>query len=151
MSQSDYIQKLKITNSVLEEIGTDDPNNPWKNRSADSLMIEWWRSGRSGSGLRLTEVGEHAFEYAKIEKYDFIIERFSALNNTIIIFGTEWTIFLRKMNDKIKSPFYIGIIPSSIDNPKRTVYVRLYDNKLAVLVSLYGDIYSYLNREYLPD
>jgi hypothetical protein len=129
--------KAEIVETVLKEIG-DDPDSPWKGRSIDKLMFDWWSAGRSGTGLRLSESGKDAFEYAKIARYDL---PFGMHKNNI---GTTsgWVIFIREVDRKINCPYYLGT--EIVDN-KNKPFIRVYDHKIAVLMTLYGNLSEYLN------
>jgi hypothetical protein len=98
----------------------------------DEAMQKWWMTMRQTSGLRLTEMGDLAFRFAQIEyyNYDFNIK----LDN-------GWHAFILDLNKKIKCPYYIGV--NKLKDSKQP-YIRLYDSKIAVMVSLYGNINDYL-------
>ena len=42
----------------------------------------------------------------------------------------------------MKCPYYIGL---NIKNNKKAPFIRIYDNKIAMLVTLYGEIQNYLD------
>ena len=62
--------KIEIVKLILNE-AKDDPDFPWKDKSVDQLVFQWFMTGRSGSGLRLTDAGAQALISAKISHYNF--------------------------------------------------------------------------------
>lgn len=90
----------------------------------DNLVFKWWVTGRSGSGFQLTYLGMMAFQYAEFEFYQFDL--------------TEPTqAFIMKLNKRLPCPYYMN---SKAVKP----YIRLYDNKVAMLITIYGTLYDYL-------
>lgn len=103
-----------------------------KNTSLNKLYFDWWVTRRSGEGLRLTEKGLEAFELAEITYYDYDIK---------IDDKQKFYNLVIELGKKIKCPFYLGFKNKSY----RSAYIRLYDSKIATLVSLYGGIKEYIN------
>ena len=103
-----------------------------KSSIADSILTKWWASGRQ-DGLRLTEWGDMNFRLAEIEYYqaDFKLRE-----------GTSHHAYLLELNKKIKCPYYMGV---NKDGKKSFPYIRFYDSKIAMLVSLYGNVNEYLD------
>jgi hypothetical protein len=98
----------------------------------DEAMQKWWMTMRNETGLRLTEMGDLSFRFADIAYYDYDFD---------IRLDDGWHNFILNMNKKIKCPYYVGLNKSKdVKQP----YIRLYDSKIAVLVSLYGNINDYL-------
>lgn len=120
--------KEKITEAVLAEIPkalTSDHEYP-----LDKLVSKWWFTKRQ-NGLRLTDDGVVAFTLAEIEYYDFDYQ--PNINGHYQ--------FLVDLDKKIKCPYYLGI------NKKTKPYkpfVRFYDSKIAMWLSLYGSLPEYL-------
>jgi hypothetical protein len=116
-----------VTKSVIKELNDDAIWN------FDDAMKQWWMIVRLDGGLRLTEQGDLAFRYAKIEyyNYDFVI------NDTT----SSWHTYLLELNKKLKCPYYIGV--NKVNDSKKP-FIRLYDSKVAMMVSLYGNIADYL-------
>lgn len=130
--------KLEYVNKVLQELQSN-PDNPWRTcTDKEKLIFEWFVTARQGDGLRLTDAGKVAFETALIEHYDI---DFSP--KSISTTNTVWNKFILQLNEKIKSPYYVGI--KLVDNNKRQPYIRLYDGKIAMMLTLYGDIHAYLD------
>ena len=98
----------------------------------DEAMQKWWMTMRNETGLRLTEMGDLSFRFADIAFYDYDFD---------IRLDDGWHNFILNMNKKIKCPYYVGLNKSKdVKQP----YIRLYDSKIAVMVSLYGNINDYL-------
>lgn len=86
----------------------------------------------SGQGLRLTDIGDKKFREAGIEFYECPIS----------VTKVSWVGFLVDCNKKLGCPYFLGIHKK--ENEKAVPYIRLYDSKIAMMLTLYGDIYSYL-------
>jgi hypothetical protein len=109
--------------------------------SLDDLMFKWWATGRTGTGLRLTEDGMRAFTDADIEFYDFPL-----FNNDLKNYKKEeFKAFTLKLGKKIDCPFYIGLKNSMA----KSAYIRIYDSKIATMITLYGDFLDYINASRL--
>lgn len=124
--------KRQITEIVLAEL-PDSAVNIWKELSVDDVIFRWWQTGRGGSGLRLSEQGMQAFAMAELDHYAFPLGYKKA--------AADWETFLRNLTKKLACPFYIGVHHNSDGLP----YIRLYDHKIAMLVTLYGTIAEYLD------
>jgi len=122
--------KEKITEAVLAEI--DKKDNIYLVCPIDKVMFKWFITGRQ-EGLRLTDEGVNAFKLANIEFYDHEFKQE----------GQSYYSFILELNKKIKCPFYIGT--KKIDGKKTTLYIRLYDSKIAMVLNLYGNLKDYLN------
>ena len=86
----------------------------------------------NGKGLRLTDMGDKKFKEANIEFYECQIK----------ITKASWMAFLVDCNKKLECPYFLGVHKK--ENEKAVPYIRLYDSKIAMMLTLYGDIYSYL-------
>lgn len=129
--------KTEIIKLVLNEIKSD-PDFPWKDVPVDKLLFDWFVTGRSGTGLRLTDAGKVAFENAKIAHYDFDFVPPGFKSRDI----NAWHKYALFLDKKVKCPYYIGV--KQVDKTKKQPYIRLYDNKIAMMMTLYGDLESYL-------
>lgn len=130
--------KIEIINLILIET-KDDPDFPWNNIPADKIISEWFVTGRTGNGLRLTDAGMTAFNKANIAHYDF---EFTPPKNATN--SSSWGKYTLAIDKKVKCPYYVGVKQDSITNKKQP-YIRLYDNKIAMMMALYGDFQSYLD------
>ena len=45
------------------------------------------------------------------------------------------------LDKKIKCPYYIGVNKNDVGNKP---YIRLYDDRISMMLNLYGDLKSYL-------
>lgn len=133
--------KTEIVKLILNE-AKDDPDFPWKDIAPDKLVFEWFVTGRAGSGLRLTDAAKVAFERAKIAHYDFdFTVPASQMNNIKSQSGLAK--FTLQLDRKIKCPYYMGTKP--FDRTRSQPYIRVYDHKIAMMMTLYGDLQSYLD------
>lgn len=123
-----FKNKEVITNIILENLKHD---THYKNLNVEQVLLKWWMTGRSSPGLRLTDEGKKCFESAGIQHYDFYFENVRTP-----------TTFIMSLNNKMKCPYYIGL---NIKNNKKAPFIRIYDNKIAMLVTLYGEIQNYLD------
>lgn len=127
------IDKEKITKIVFENLPS---INPWQDKSIEYCMFQWWATGRSSQSLRLTEEGKSAFELSEIAYYEYpLIQNEDDLENI------KFTGFTIQLGKKIKCPFYIGYK----NRLKKSVYIRLYDSKIAMMISLYGSFKEYFD------
>lgn len=129
--------KTEIIQLVLRET-IDSPDFPWKDVSVDKLIFDWFVTGRAGSGLRLTDAGAQAFLLSKIEHYDFNFDPPKNVRGEI-----NWGKYTLILDKKVNCPYYVGI--KVVDNGKKQPYIRLYDHKIAMMMTLYGDFQSYLD------
>lgn len=125
--------KEKIIKTVIDQI----EDHPDKTVPVNQLLFKYFVTGRSTS-LRLTEEGKNLFLEADIAHYDFHINKKISLPQLI------------KLGNKITCPFYIGLEYSTekkipiIRRPD--IYIRIYDHKIATLVTLYGDFVTYIDK-----
>jgi len=130
--------KEDITKAIADilEIDRSHPKH-----SLDNLMFKWWATGRTGSGLRLTEDGMKSFTDADIEFYDFPLFD----QNLKSLKKEDFKSFTLKLGKKIDCPFYIGLKNEQI----KTAYIRIYDSKIATVITLYGSFLEYINASRL--
>jgi hypothetical protein len=116
-------KKLKetITEAVLAQL-------PSSGYTVNQVLNDWWMT-KSSEGLRLSAMGDMAFRHAEIEFFDLPLK----------VTQNNWHKFILDCSKKIKCPYYIGV-----NKEKKETYIRLYDSKIAVVMTLYGDIHSYL-------
>jgi len=120
--------KEVITNIILNNLKHD---SSYSTLNSEQVFLKWWMTGRSSKGLRLTDEGKSVFEKAAIQHYDFTFENIK-----------KPTTFIMSLNNKMTCPYYIGL---DIKNNKKYPYIRVYDNKVAMLITLYGEIQNYLD------
>ena len=122
--------KQIITEAVAKELP--DELREERESTVDSLLFKWWQTGR-GEGLRLTDYGDLAFRMAEIEFYQY------ELTAKPINSYHQWVM---ELNKKIKCPYFMGV---NKDGKKSKPYIRFYDSKIAMMVSLYGNVNEYLD------
>ena len=96
-------------------------------------LLTWWMNIRKEGGLRLSAVGDLAFRQAEIEYYEYPFN--------LVIDVSIHSVML-ELNKKIKCPYFLGVNKDT--DKKNKPYIRLYDSKVAMMVSLYGNINEYL-------
>ena len=127
--------KETITEVVLAQLP--DSLNQEKIIPIDKLLFKWWMTGRQ-DGLRLTDTGDLAFRMAEIEFYQYELK---------LQPETQYHAYILELNKKIKCPYYMGV---NKDGKKSFPYIRFYDSKIAMMMSLYGDLESYLASVKIP-
>jgi len=115
--------KYTITKAVMDQL-------PTNNIPIEARISDWWFT-KSGDSLRLTPQGDIMFRQAEIEYFDLAVK----------VNKTNWYKFLTDCNKKIKCPYYFSVNKNVESNKP---FIRLYDSKIAMMLSLYGDIESYL-------
>ena len=120
--------KELITGAVVKQM----PDG-WTDWTTEEAMKKWWQTGSRGDSLRLTEIGDVAFRLGEIEfyEYEFTAKIEGSYHNYIL-----------DLSRKIKCPYYLGVTKS--EGKKNRPHIRLYDSKIAIMVSFYGNIDSYL-------
>jgi hypothetical protein len=122
--------KETITEVVLAQLPESLHNE--KNTTVDKLLFRWWMTGRQ-DGLRLTDIGDLAFRTADIEYYQYELK---------LQPETQYHAYILELNKKIKCPYYMGV---NKDGKKAFPYIRFYDSKIAMMISLYGNVNEYLD------
>ena len=128
--------KLEITEAVFNELPQ---YSKYRSITIEKLIFHWWIGGRSGQGLRLTHDGYQAFTEAKIAHYKFPL--FS--NKTdLATLANNPNMFTLALNKKIKCPFYISMPKNKTEAGNEII---LYDDKIAMWMTLYGTLQEYLD------
>lgn len=117
--------KEQVTQTVVEQL----EGSYW---TFENAMKKWWQNPRRDAGLRLSPMGNQAFQTAGIEYSDHEIKKI----------GKSYYGFVIELSKKIKCPYYIDVSKSETGN---IPYIRLYDSRIAIMLTLYGDLESYLN------
>jgi len=101
--------------------------------SKEDAMKTWWFTSTSSDVLRLNPVGDTAFRIAQIEfyQYEFTPKTEDTYHGYMIDLGK-----------KMRCPYFLGV--NKVEGKKSKPYIRLYDSKIAMMVSLYGNLDSYL-------
>ena len=127
-------RKEIITEAVLTSL----PNrSSYQNLTTEQIAFKWFATGRTGSGLRLTEEGFKCFTESDITFYEFPVDY--SLKSIFIKPDT----FAMSLNKHIDCPYYLG----ARKGPEvyYEVYLRVYESKIAMMISLYGGVEEYLN------
>lgn len=127
-----YQNKKKLTEIILSNLPY---NSPWHNIDIDKLLFEWWATGRNSNNLRLTDKGKEAFETAEIEYFDFDLK----------LEKQDHTKFLLHVGKKLTSPYFFGLK----NRFYKSAYIRVFDSKLAMLITLYGSFDEYIKTNKL--
>lgn len=115
------LSKEQIVKTIIKEIPSE--INPFLHKNIDRLIFDWWFTA-NGSGLRLTELGHKAFSMANIEYFEFQLGPIKS-----------WNIALLNLSKKINCPYFISAYK----------IIKIYDSKIAVLITLHGDVFSYVD------
>ena len=132
--------KKQITQVVLETL----PRGRYHSMPLDNVIFDWWLTGRGGQGLRLNTAGLEAFNLAKLEYYDFPL----GLNNKSTkhrkrIIAPES--FVQELIKKITCPYYLGVQHHKIEGKSSDPFIRVYDHKTAMMITLHGTLRDYLD------
>jgi hypothetical protein len=126
--------KTVITQAVLREITTPTMDH---GLPIDRVVFSWWRGGRNSTSLRLSDQGFQAFCTAGIAFYEFPL-----ITDHTKISITNPSKFVLELGRKIKCPFYV--MKSS---EKKQLVIRIYDDQIAVIMTLYGSLQEYLESQ----
>ena len=99
--------------------------------------------GRGGQGLRLSDDGLQLFELAKIEYYDFELGLNPKTMHRRRIIAPE--AFVQEIIKKIQCPYYLGV--HKIRGKKGEPFIRVYDHKTAMMITLQGNLREYLDSK----
>lgn len=127
------IRKQKLVETVLAEL----PKSYCEELAPDKIVDLWFMSPNQ-EGLRLTQPGCEALIAAGFEYFDFELSKKESPHG--------WYKVLLDLSKKVKCPFYLGstkVATSIIGN--RKTFIRIFDSKIAMLVSLYGSMFDYLD------
>ena len=117
--------KEKITQSVVDQL---DDNLV----TFEHAMKSWWQNPMRDRAMRLTQIGDLNFRLAGLEYHDHPM-------NTK---EKSYYQFMMELSKKIKCPYYIDVTPGEKGHKP---YIRLYDDRISMMLNLYGDLESYLN------
>jgi len=126
------MSKRKTTKELITEAVLAELPSLSTAQGIDEYIKSWWFT-RSGDGLRLLPAGDQALRTAEIEYFDVPLS----------IKHVSWYAFLSDCNKKLKCPYFIGL--NKVEGQKNQPFIRLYDSKIAMMLTLYGDIQSYLD------
>ena len=119
--------KEQITQSVLEQLNDN-------LMSFEHAMKTWWQNPMRDRAMRLTQIGDLQFRHAGLEFHD----------HSISTKNQSYYQFMMELSKKIKCPYYIDVKPSTDGGLKPQPFIRLYDDRISMLLNLYGDLDTYL-------
>lgn len=125
-------KKELITKAVFDLL-PEDTKRSYESLTTEQIVFRWFVTGRGGDGLRVSEEGMKMFLQAEIAFYDFVL-------TTKTFKPDQFTVELSK---KIKCPYYLGMRMK--ESRKSEIYIRIYDHKIAMMISIYGTMEDYLN------
>ena len=91
--------KEQVTQTVVEQL----EGSYW---TFENAMKKWWQNPRRDAGLRLSPMGNQAFQTAGIEYSDHEIKKI----------GKSYYGFVIELSKKIKCPYYIDVSKSETGN-----------------------------------
>jgi hypothetical protein len=99
----------------------------------EEAIKSWWFTGANSDVLRLSEKGDVHFRIAQIEFYQY---EFTPKAED------SYYKYMSDLGKKMRCPYFLGV--NKVEGKKSKPYIRLYDSKIAMMVSLYGNLDSYL-------
>jgi len=96
----------------------------------DQCMVLWWRNIRSTGGFGLTTEGDSRFQSAGLESWEF--------TDGIVQNSISAAAFSASLDKKMIAPYY-----AYFSNKHK--YLRVYDSRVATMMTLYGNVGEYLN------
>ena len=117
--------KEQITKTVLEQL--DDSTLTF-----EYAMKSWWQNPRRDGSLRLNQIGDIQFRHANLEFHDHDMK---------VGKDKSYYQFMMELSKKIKCPYYIDVTPTDKGHKP---FIRLYDDRISMMLNLYGDLDSYL-------
>lgn len=123
-------KKYKITKILIDSLN--EKGNPSEIQDVEKMISTVWMSKRQDRGMRLTDEGMVLFGKAELQHYDYPIGNLK--NYPLCKFRLATSKY-------IDCPYYFW----QKQGPKtRESYIRVYDHKIAMILSLYGDLEQYL-------
>ena len=119
-----FPDRTSITKKILSLVNPD-----YTEDDLHQAMVTWWQNIRTTGGFGLTYAGSQAFEKAEIEFQEFDNGMSSHMGNTGLSIGLD-----RKMT----TPYYFY----STDRRQK---IKIYDPRIAMLVTLHESVGSYLH------
>lgn len=110
--------KVDITQKILVQTG--DTN------SLEHALVSWWQNIRADGGYRLTSQGFDVFDN-QFDSYQIELKNTKNITPKILLY----------LDKKIDYPYYID---------RRKKVIHLFGSKEAMMVLLYGDIVTYLEK-----
>ena len=118
-----FPERTTITKKILSIINPD-----YSVFDFDTAMVTWWQNIRSTGGFGLTYAGSQAFAKAEIEFQEFDNGESSHMGNVGLSIG---------LDSKMITPYYFY----STDRRQK---IKIYDPRIAMLITLHETVSSYL-------
>lgn len=112
------VDKFELTKRIFSLLN----EGTYTKSDIEVALYRWWSNIRPGGGLKLTDQGDLAFNRARIENFDYRLEISSSV--------------LLKLDRYMVCPYYIILNKSTL---------RIYDDKIAMMITLHGTIQNYIN------
>jgi hypothetical protein len=119
------VDRQRITRAVLKVLKPE-----YIESDFETALYRWWKNPRTTGGLRLTDDGMKFFELADIEYHEF---------DAGDAFYEGYMKFELMLDKKMPCPYYL------IYKNKRK-YIRVYDDRISTMMSLYGDVNDCINN-----
>lgn len=119
-----FADRTTITKKILAII-----NPEYTEADLHQAMVTWWQNIRSTGGFGLTYAGSQAFEKAELEFQEFDNGASGYISNMA---------FSLLLDSKMVTPYYFY-------SDQRLKKVKIYDSRIAMLVTLHDTIGHYLN------
>jgi|TARA_R110000744_G_scaffold66417_4_gene135825 hypothetical protein len=136
--------KQEITQAILDSVPPGIGPIP-RGMPIGDAIFKMWLTGRGGQGLRLSDDGLLLFELAKLEYYDFELGLNPKTMHQRRVIAPE--AFVQEIIKKIQCPYYLGV--HKIRGKKGDPFIRVYDHKTAMMITLHGNLREYLDSQKL--
>jgi hypothetical protein len=118
--------KEQITQSVLDQLNDDV-------LTFEHAMRTWWQNPMRDRAMRLSQIGDLQFRLAGLEYHDHDMKTSEK----------SYYQFVMELSKKISCPYYIDVKPTD-QGAKSKPFIRLYDDRISMMLNLYGDLDTYL-------
>lgn len=119
-----FYNREQITGAVLKTI-----NSEYTDQDFDQAMMVWWQNFRRTGGYGLTFTGNKAFEFAEIAGVEFVVGDSGYQSQLLSSLELD-----RKM-----------IVPYHLFVASKKQIIKVYDDRIILLIGLYGSIREYLD------
>ncbi len=109
----------------------------------DIALGKWWTSGRAGESLRLSMEGANAFFDAGIEYNEYQLFTTQPKDNHSV------ERFIFNIAKKLRCPYFLDYKNSHRGVDSMKVKIRIYDERIAMMIVLYGTFQDYMKVEYI--
>jgi hypothetical protein len=120
--------KRIITQTILDELPFQKDDG-----ELEKSLKRWWKNIREDGGLRLTNDGDNAFRLAGLEYWDYQVTQ-NEMNKVFSLSGAL------ELDHYLPCPYYLHY-----NKIEKTISLRLYDSRVAMMIQLHGSVIEYLN------